>query len=64
MANSWEVKVKRTFSMKKREIEGIALKIKLALGFFHFIFFFRIILKTEDLKSADAIHLTMRIHMK
>ena len=59
MANSWEVKVKRTFSMKKREIEGMALKIKLALGFF-----FRIILKTEDLKSADAIHLTMRIHMK
>lgn len=56
--------MKRSFSITKRDIEGMALNIKLALGFFHLMFFFRIILNTEDLKIDEAIHLTIRIHIK
>ena len=44
--------------------EGTALKRRLDLGLFNFIFLFRKRVRMEDLNREDAIQRTIKTHMK
>ena len=50
--------------MANRVIEGIALKIKLALGLANLTLFLRKIERIQDLKIDEATHLTINSQMK